>query len=172
MKLIILNGPWGVGKSTAARAMHARMPGAFHVEVDAIRRSISGYDDNPEESFRFAMRVVNDVIERCLSEGRDVILDKMLRVHEIIDDIRAVGERHGAEVHEIILWARKETVLLRGEGRGYSVGVFSKEKAALAWEQMTAIIPDRPQAVIVQTDDLDHTQVLEVITQVIQKERR
>lgn len=155
MKLIILNGPWGVGKSTAGRALHAQMPGSFHVEVDAIRRSISGYDERPEESFRFAMRVVGDIIERCLAEGRDVIFDKMLRAHDLIDAVREAGERHGAAVHEIILWAEKATVLARGEERGYPGGVFSREKAEQAWDQMAAIVTERPKAVIIRTDDRD-----------------
>lgn len=163
MKLIILNGPWGVGKSTAGRALHAGMPGAFHVEVDAIRRGISGYDDRPEESFRFAMRIVSDIIERCLSEGRDVIFDKMLRAHDLIDAVRAAGERHGAEVHEIILWADKDVVLERGEERGYPGGIFSREKAEQAWEQMAEIVPHRPRAKVIRTDGLSQHDVLKEI---------
>lgn len=169
MKLLILNGPWGVGKSTAAQGLHAAMPGSFHIELDAIRRSISHYDDNPEESFRFAIRIASDIVERCLEEGRDVILDKMLRAPDLLDDVRAAGDRHGAEVYEIILWAKKETVLARGEQRGYSVGVFSREKAELAWEQMAAIVPDRPQAIIIETDNLDRGQVLDAIASAITK---
>ena len=153
MRLIILNGPWGVGKSTLAARLHAAMPGAYHVELDAIRRGISGYDDAPEESFRFAIRIASDIIERCLEEGRDVIVDKMLRAHDLIDDIRVAGERHGADVDEIILWAGRETVLARGEQRGYSTGTFSREKAALAWDQMAAIVPERDHATIIDTEN-------------------
>lgn len=169
MKLIILNGPWGVGKSTAARALHTQMPGAYHIELDQIRRSISGYDERPEESFRFAIRIASDIIERCLAEGRDVILDKMLRVHDLLDDIRAAGDRHGADVHEIILWAPKETVLARGEERGYSTGIFSREKAGQAWDQMHAIVPDRPHAVVLATQDMTRTDVLKAIMKAIAK---
>lgn len=163
MRLIILNGPWGVGKSTLALRLHAQMPGAFHVELDAIRRSISHYDDHAEESFRFAIRIASDIIARCLDEGRDVIVDKMLRAHDLIDDIRAAGERHGAEVHEIILWASKDVVLARGEQRGYSTGVFSREKAALAWDQMAAIVPERPHATVVHTENKTADDVFDAV---------
>lgn len=169
MKLIILNGPWGVGKSTAARALHEQMPGAYHIELDQIRRSISGYDAHPEESFRFAIRIASDIIERCLAEGRDVILDKMLRVHDLLDDVRAAGDRHGAEVFEIILWASKETVLARGEERGYSSGVFSREKAAQSWEQMAAIVAERSKAIVIDTEGKGQKDVLTEITLAITK---
>lgn len=153
MRLIIVNGPWGVGKSTLAARLHAEMPRAFHVELDAIRRSISGYDDDAEASFRFAIRIASDIIERCLVEGRDVIVDKMLRAHDLIDDIRAAGDRHGADVREVILWASKDAVLARGAQRGYSTGTFSREKAERAWEQMAAIVLERDRATVIDTEN-------------------
>lgn len=167
MRLIILNGPWGVGKSTVAKALHARMPRAFHVELDAIRRNISAYDDDPEANFRFAVHIAHDVIARCLADGRDVIVDKMLRAPELLDEIREAGKRSGADVHEILLWATKEAVLARGEERGYSAGVFSREKAEEAWETMHAFLPERPHAVVIDTTGKDIKEVQDEIARAI-----
>ena len=167
MRLIILNGPWGVGKSTLAARLHVEMPRAFHVELDAIRRGISDYDADAEANFRFSIRIASDIIERCLEEGRDVIVDKMLRVNDLLDDIRAAGNRHGATVHEIILWASKETVLARGAQRGYSTGTYSKEKAERAWEQMAVIVSERHDATIVDTENKTADEVYTVVRRLV-----
>lgn len=167
MRLIILNGPWGVGKSTLAARLHAEMPGAFHVELDAIRRGISAYDADPEANFRFSIRIASDIIERCFEEGRDVIVDKMLRVHDLVNDIRAAGERHGATVHEIILWAGKDAVLARGTQRGYSTGVYSREKAAGAWDQMAAFVAERHDAVLVDTENKTADEVYTTVRRLV-----
>lgn len=167
MKLLILNGPWGVGKSTAAKALHARMSRAFHVELDAIRRCMSAYDDDSETNFRFAVHIAHDIIARCLADGRDVIVDKMLRAPELIDEIGEAGRRSGAEIYEIILWAPKDVVLARGEQRGYSVGIFSREKAVEAWDMMHAILPQRPNAHIIDTTGKSAEDVQDEIAKVI-----
>lgn len=167
MRLIILNGPWGVGKSTVAKALHARMPRAFHVELDAIRRNISAYDDDAEANFRFAVHIAYDVIARCLADGRDVIVDKMLRAPELLDEIRAAGKRSGADVHEYVLWATKEVVLARGEGRGYSAGVFSREKAEEAWETMRMFLLERRDAVVIDTTNKNTKEVQDEIARTI-----
>ncbi len=167
MKLIIINGPWGVGKSTLAAQLHADMPRSVHVEIDVLRKSICGYDDSPEENFRFVIRLASDIIQRCLEEGRDVIVDKMLRANDLLDDIRQAGDRHGADVFELMLWASLETVLERGSRRGYSAGVFSREKAIEAWEQSEKIMGERKDAVVVDTENKTPEKVYEIIKQKI-----
>lgn len=167
MKLIIINGPWGVGKSTLAVRLHADMPRSVHVEIDVLRKSISGYDNNPEENFRFAIRLASDIIERSLAEGRDVIVDKMLRVSDLIDDIRRAGEQHGADIFELILWASQETVLERGSQRGYATGVFSREKAIEAWEQSEKIMSERKDAVVIDTENKTPEEVYKIVKQKI-----
>jgi deoxyadenosine/deoxycytidine kinase len=50
MKLIILNGPCGVGKSTVAQKLHEVIPLSFLLDIDAQRRFISKHREFKEES--------------------------------------------------------------------------------------------------------------------------
>lgn len=162
MRLILLNGPWGVGKSTTAAGLHATLPRALHIELDAIRRAMSGYEDSREESFRFAVRLAKRIIEECIADERDVILDKMLFSGTIIDEIVWDARAKGAEVHEILLWAELPVVLARGEKRGYSAE-FSEEKARHAWHLLASLFAKRTTAKVIDTTHLSPSQVLEKV---------
>lgn len=163
VRLILLNGSWGVGKSTAARRLHAAVPGSFHLELDAIRRSISGYERDRQKSFFFSLTLAEGIMERCFADGRDVIVDKMFFAPDVIDRLRAIATTHGATAHEIILWCDNRTLLTRGAERGYASGVFSIEKAQRSFDLIARLIPERPQATVIDTSSLSPEEVLSAI---------
>ena len=49
-RLILLNGPPGIGKSTIGIRYATAHPLAFCLDVDLVRRSIGGWMDHPAES--------------------------------------------------------------------------------------------------------------------------
>lgn len=167
MRLILLNGPWGVGKSTAARLLHTSLPGSFYLELDAIRRSISGYERDRQKSFFFSLDLAEGIMERCFADGRDVIVDKMFFAPEVLDRIIAAATEHGAKAYEIILWSDNRTLLTRGAERGYSGGLFSIEKAQRSWDLIERLIPQRPQATVLDTSALSREEVLAAIQRIV-----
>lgn len=167
MKLIIINGPWGVGKSTAARLLHEGMPGSYHLELDVLRRSISGYERDRQKSFFFSLTLAKTIMAECFKDGRDVIVDKMFFAPEVIDGIVEWARSHGAEAYEILLWTDNRTLLSRGATRGYSSGVFSIEKAQRSWDLVERLIPQRPNAVRIDTTALSPEDVVKKIKEVI-----
>ncbi len=166
MKLILLNGPWGVGKSTVARLLHETLSRSLYIELDAIRRAIQGYEDDREAGFCFAVKVTQRIIEECIADKRDAIVDKMFFVPSIIDEIVQRAKEHGAEVYEIVLWADLPTVLARGAMRGYSE-VFSEEKARHAWYALAPLITGRLQATVIDTTHLTPNEALVEVQRVI-----
>lgn len=77
MKLIIINGPCGVGKSTLSAKLHADMPLSFLLEIDAQRRFISHYREHEEEGRAMNSAISKAIIKSCLEDKHDIIIDKM-----------------------------------------------------------------------------------------------
>lgn len=159
MKLIIINGPWGVGKSTTARLLHEALLGSYHLELDVLRRSISGYEKDRQKSFFFSLTLAKAMMAECFLDGRDVIIDKMFFAPEVIDGIIEFAKKHGAETYEFILWTDNRTLLSRGATRGYSGGLFSIEKAQRSWDLIERLIAVRSQATIIDTTALSPQEV-------------
>jgi predicted kinase len=161
MKLIILNGPSGVGKSTLAKRLHAELPLSLLIEIDTWRSFISGYREHRKESLELATRQALVAIEMHLCVGHDVIVDKaILDADEILDEMRDLGERVGASVHEFMLIADKEVVLNRAELRGYLPGgLLTPERAAERWELAKSLSERRAVAQVVDTTNLTAEEV-------------
>src|SRR3989338_1112252 len=96
MNLVIINGPCGVGKSTAASALHQMIPRSLLIEVDEIRRLISGYNEHAEETSRNSYAIALAMINVYLQTGNDVIVEKMMRDETTLDRMFALGKCHGA----------------------------------------------------------------------------
>ncbi len=119
MKLIILNGPSGAGKSTLAARLQREIPLSVLIEIDVWRRFISAYREHPEESLALVYRFSLAATEACLAAGQSVVLDKaVLDSDAFLDALHALGKEYGAEMHEFLLIAKKETLLARTQERG------------------------------------------------------
>ncbi len=161
MKLIILNGPCGVGKSTAAMALHAQMPLAFHLDIDAQRRFISEYHEQHEDSWQLSIAVACAIVETVLKAGHDVIVDKMIFKDDVLDRLLGIGRASGALVYEFILWASKDEVMRRAAARGYRPGsLFTPEKCERFWHEIEALKARRPQAVMLDVEKLSADEVV------------
>ncbi len=155
MKLIIINGPTGVGKSTIAKEVHKKLPLSFLLEVDAQRRYISGYKDFREESGELMFDISKAVTEECLRHGRDVVVDKIIIDSEItLNKFIEIGKKYNAEVFEFILNSDRELWLNRINERGYREnGSLTPEKAEWFWDKIQEYIKKRPEAVVVDTSN-------------------
>ena len=164
MKLIVLNGPPGSGKSTVAKAIRADLPLSFLVDIDEQRRFISEYEKRPEESRELVFAVAPSIVEACLREGVDVIVDKMIwPIDNCLDQLCALGEKYGAEVHEFIFWADKETAHERVDGREKKGVFLTPEKIDRYWEESKRLKDERPNATVIDTDKMTEDEVVATI---------
>jgi predicted kinase len=164
MRLIILNGPTGIGKSTVASRLQAKIPRSIVLDIDEIRRSFPNYRENPRESLAFSYQKAGEALEENLRNGFDVIIDKTISDSGILDSYSAVAAACGARVFEFILFADRPTLQKRADERGYRPGsLLTREKVGKHWENIAALQSQRPKAVVVDTANIDADAVIGLI---------
>jgi adenylate kinase family enzyme len=165
MKLILINGPTGIGKSTVAQKLHESHPLSFLVDIDALRRYISGYRDQKEESKNLSLLVSEAIIDTYLKSNHDVIVDKVFTNVKTVDRLIELGKKYNAEIHEFILNASKELVIERAEKRGYREnGLLTPEKVVQFWEGIQEYIKVRPDATVINIETLTQEEVYKHIS--------
>lgn len=160
MRLLILNGPCGVGKSTVAEIIHTQLRGSVLVNLDTIRRFVSRHRERPAESHAISVALTTAMLKVCAHHGSDVIVDKMLYDDAVLDAFRETVQRMNGAVFEFLLWADKKTVVARSDKRGYRQnGLFTKEKCVLFWETMDDFRKKRKRAIVVDTTNRTPTDI-------------
>jgi broad-specificity NMP kinase len=171
MKLILINGPAGVGKTTVAKKLHESMSFSFLLDLDDQRNFISHWSDDREKARILSFDIALAIAETCLKNGFDFIsgkamFDTVLKGKEKspIDMFIDLGHKYDAKIYEIMLWADKQSVLERANRRGYEIkNHLNSEKIATAWEDFNLIKEKRSNAIILDTTDLTEDQVLEKV---------
>jgi predicted kinase len=155
MKLIIINGPCGVGKSTLSAKLHANIPLSFLLDIDAQRRFISHYREQKEESGKMMMAISKAIIIGCLGDNRDIIIDKILFDSVVLESYYEIAKKYGADIYEIILWAPKEVIMKRANERGWREGgLLTPEICELFWDKIDKLKENRPQAQIINVENI------------------
>lgn len=152
MKLIIINGPSGIGKSTITAELIRSLPHAVALDVDEMRRQIPNYRELREESLQLVYKQTAAAIKEHAANGFDVMIDKAISSAEVLDSLVATGEECGAEVFEFLLFADKTTVQSRADARGYRPGsLLTRERVGEMWDQFDTLRHQRPSAILIDT---------------------
>lgn len=168
MKLVILNGPPGVGKSVVAGRLHEELTLSVLIDVDELRRTIPNYREQREESLRLAYERTAEEIGKALEGGHDVIIDKAISFSGTLDSFIEVAKRYGAAIHEFLLFADKETVRKRADNRGYrSGGLLTPERVDALWEDADVLRRQRPGIIVVDTSYSSVEEVFRAVKQMV-----
>ena len=169
MKLIILNGPPGVGKSTVAKKLHDEMPMSLLIEGDEWRRQISHWKEHREASHDLVYAIKIAAADAAFKMGSTVIIDKaVFGSDSTLDALLESAKGNGAAAYEFILNANEETILARTDARGYKPGsTFTRERALELWQKGQDLIARRPNAIVVDTSTLSPEAVYQKVKEFI-----
>lgn len=164
MKLVILNGPTGVGKSTLAVRLHDQMSSSVLLKIDELRRTIPNYRENRRESLELAYQMATSAMERHFEDGQDVIIDKTIADAEVLDRFTDIAKKHGAEIYEFLLFAEQDVLQKRADDRGYIPGgLLTPERVGEHWERANELRSLRTSAVVIDTTNLTPDEVFAMV---------
>ena len=143
--VLILTGPPGVGKTTAAAVLADRHPAAVHLESDRFFHFIhSGYVEpwRPESHQQNAvvMRIVGEAAAGYASAGYFTIVDGIVIPRWFLTPLRDVLQAAGHAVAYVILRAPLDTCTARVQAREGTPTV-DPEALAGIWSQLTDLGP-------------------------------
>lgn len=117
-RLIHLNGPPGIGKSTLARRYVDEHPGVLNCEVDVLRTLIGGWQADFTATGALIRPAALAMISAYLEQGRDVVFPQLLVDPEEVALFEASAHRVGALFVEYMLMDRSAAVVERFHRRG------------------------------------------------------
>jgi predicted kinase len=112
-RLIVLNGPPGVGKSTVARRYAEAHAFALDLDLDSVRRLLGGWEADVPRAGLLARQLTLAMAHRHLLSGYDVVLPQYLGRAEFLREAEAVALDTGAEFHEFVLSDNRDEIVRR-----------------------------------------------------------
>ena len=116
-RLLHLNGPSGVGKSTLARAIAAERPGTLVCDIDELRSWVSGWEEDFIGTGNAVRTTALAMITAYLQTGHDVVLPQLVVTPGELDRFEAAARAAGAAYVGVVLTLPPETLLERLHAR-------------------------------------------------------
>jgi len=161
-RLIHLNGPPGIGKSTLAQLYVNEHPGVLNLDIDQLRYLVGGWRDRFAETGQIVRPLALSMAHAHLREGRDVVMPQYLGRLSEIEQVEAVVRDSGAAFLEVVLMDDRrrsvERFYRRGEGSDLAWHRHVREvversggPALLArmHDQLTGVLAARPDATVI-----------------------
>lgn len=117
-RLIHLNGPPGIGKSTLARRYVDEHPGVLNCDVDVLRTLVGGWRTDFNAAGALIRPAALAMISAYLEQGRDVVFPQMLVDPEEVARFEGCAHQAGAQFVECMLMDTQAAAVDRFHRRG------------------------------------------------------
>jgi predicted kinase len=179
-RLIHLNGPPGIGKSTLAQLYADDHPGVLNLDIDQLRGLIGGWRVRFAETGAIVRPLALSMAAAHLRGGRDVIMPQYLGELSEITRFEAVAHDSGAAFREIALMDSKQRSLERFYRRGagnqhawhrHVLQIVERngghDLLARNYENLTGVVAARPQITVVPSAEGAIRQAYQALTAVL-----
>lgn len=157
-RLIHLNGPPGIGKSTLAQRYVDEHPGVLNLDIDRVRPLIGGWRKRFAETGDIVRPLALSMAAAHLRGGRDVVMPQVLCQLNEIALFEAAAHDNGAAFCQVVLMDTKQQWLERCQRPAEHGGQVWHQQVQDVVDQMTvqalvADIHDQLTAVIAARSD-------------------
>src|SRR5688500_16030034 len=104
-RLIHLNGPPGVGKSTFARWWVEEHPGSLHLDADTVLSFIGGWETDFFAHLAPARNLAVAMVIAHLGTGEDVVLPQLVTSVDEAEELEGAARSANADYVEVALRA-------------------------------------------------------------------
>jgi predicted kinase len=163
-RLILLNGPPGIGKSTLAQRYVDEHPLALDLDLDTVRRMLGGWRANPIEAGLLARAMTIEMARAHLTSGHDVVIPQYLGRPQFLEQAEQVATDTGAEFCEFVLMDGRDKAVRRFTDRTDAAAMpahveagdlmehFGGQPALEAmYDRLLLVLAHRPRAQVIQS---------------------
>ncbi|MET7998713.1 AAA family ATPase [Amycolatopsis sp. NPDC005232] len=177
-RLIHLNGPSGIGKSTVARLYADRHPGVLDLDTDHVVSLIGGWRDDFFATLPVARRLAVAMAETHLRSGFSVVMPQLATHLKEVSGFEAAARAAGASYVEIVLTAAKPHAFDRYSSRSSDSGpardideIITRagglELIDRVHDHLAAYLRQRPKCTVVDTESLDVEQTYDAVVGIL-----
>jgi predicted kinase len=177
-RLIHLNGPSGIGKSTVARLYADRHPGVLDLDTDHVVSLIGGWRDDFFATLPVARRLAVAMAETHLRSGFSVVMPQLATHLKEVAGFETAARAAGVPYVEIALTAAKPHAFDRYSSRSSDTGpardideIITRagglELVDRVHDHLAAYLRQRPKCTVVDTETLGVEQTYDAVVEIL-----